>query len=382
MSVEDLHRIKAGLNGESSYSPDFDPIPGESPDSVAHRAGRSWQPVDLSVVLADDYTPQRPVVGQRSDSIGLFYLSKVHTVASESEAGKTWLLLAVAFDEIKAGHHCLYVDFEDTAEGITGRLRTLGLTPAEILEYFHYLRPTQSVNTDVNMADLFGIVATHEPRLAVIDGITEAMTTHGFDPLSNKDIALFSEMLPRKLSGAGCATVCLDHVVKDVNGRGRYALGGVHKLNGLDGAQYILESADRFTVGGTGRSRILIAKDRPGQLRKHAIRRKSDGLYHFADLIVESHTEIDAEFEIRPASNFRPTFYMEKISKVYEESDKPMAQRKALEAVGGKAAAARMAFRLLADEGYLSVSTPHKLVKPYRAAEDKHEYDDESDDEN
>lgn len=265
--------------------------------------------------------------------------------------------------------------------GITGRLRIFGLTPAEILERFHYLQPTQSVNNEINLADLFETVGTYRPTLSVIDGITEAMTTHGLNPSDNKDIALFGEMLPSKLANSGPATVCLDHVVKDPNGRGRYALGGVHKLNGLDGAAYLLESVDPFTIGGLGRYRILIAKDRPGQLRSHAIRRK-DGLYHFADLIVESHTDTDAEFEIRPAVEFRPTFYMEKLSKIFEEYGKPMAQRKALETVGGKAATARMAFRLLTEERYLSKDSPHKLLKPYRVDADNDRYDDESEDGN
>jgi hypothetical protein len=65
--------------------------------------------------------------GQRSDGVGLFYPSKVHVVASASEAGKTWLTLAAAFDEIKAENHVLFIDFEDNEEDATGRLLTFGL---------------------------------------------------------------------------------------------------------------------------------------------------------------------------------------------------------------------------------------------------------------
>lgn len=64
-------------------------------------------------------------------------------------------MLAVAFDEIKAGNHALYIDFEDTEEGIIGRLLTFGLSAVLIRKHFHYIRPTQSVNTEVNLADLF-----------------------------------------------------------------------------------------------------------------------------------------------------------------------------------------------------------------------------------
>ncbi|ORB07429.1 DNA primase [Mycobacterium mantenii] len=303
----------------------------------------------------------------------MFYPSKVHTLASESEAGKTWAVLAAAFDEMKAGKHVLYCDFEDTEEGIVGRLLTFGLPKDAINERFHYIKPTQSVNNEVNLADLMDVINGHQPTLAVIDGITEAMTMHGLNPNDNSEIARFGEMLPRKIARSGPATVCLDHVVKNGDSRGRYALGGVHKLNGLDGAAYILEQRDPFGVGITGRSAILIAKDRPGQLRKHA-RRRNDGLFDFAEFTLDSHDDTYAEFEIKPAvarqREFRPTIVMAKISKVYETRGRAMSQRDALALVGGKAETARMAFGLLRKEGYLSESTPHKLLRPYRGDED------------
>ena len=279
------------------------------------------------------------------------------------------MVLAAAFDEMKAEKHVVYADFEDTEEGIVGRLLTFGLPPGVIKEHFHYIRPTQSINTEVNLADLMDVVDGYRPTLAVIDGITEAMTTHGLNPNDNRDIALFGEMLPRKIARSGPATVCLDHVVKNGDSRGRYAFGRVHKLNGLDGAAYILEQRDPFGVGITGRSTILIAKDRPGQLRKYALRRK-DGLFDFAEFVLDSHDDTYAEFEIKPAvarqGDFRPTIVMAKISKVYEQYNKPMAQREALSIVGGDTKTARLAFSLLRVEGYLSEKTPHTLVRPYK----------------
>ncbi|AFM17431.1 hypothetical protein Mycch_2664 [Mycolicibacterium chubuense NBB4] len=338
---------------------------------------RSWQPIDLTDLLSGEYAPPKPVVGQRSDGVGLFYPGKVHTIASESEAGKTWLALAAAFDEIKAGNHVLYIDFEDNEQGIVGRLLAFQLEPELIGEFFHYIKPMQSVNSQQNLADLTETVVTHQPILVIIDGVTEAMTVHGLKPNLNEEIALFSEMLPRKLSRMGCAVVCLDHVVKSLDGRGRYAIGGVHKLNGLDGAAYILESREPISIGVTGRSDILIAKDRPGQLRRHGIRRK-DGLCHFADLTIESHDESYAEFEIRPAvsyvGEFRPTHLMEKISRVYEERPgKALSQRTVLDIVGGKRATAQLAHSLLRADGYLTEKTPHTLIRPYRADPDTDE---------
>jgi hypothetical protein len=264
---------------------------------------RSWLSVDLAPILSGSYEPPKPTVGQRSDGIGLFYRGKVHSVASASEAGKTWLLLAAAFQEIKAEKHVAYIDFEDSAAGMVGRLLTFGLAPEVIGYYFHYIQPTQPYTSTVHRTDLFqNVIWEHCPTLVVIDGITEAMTTHGLKSNDNDDIAWFSKIFPREIahSAPEPATVCLDHVVKNADGPSRYALGGVHKLNQIDGAAYVLELRDPFGIGVTGRSAILLAKDRPGQLRKHGLRRK-DGLTDFGELVIESHDEAYTEFEITPA---------------------------------------------------------------------------------
>jgi hypothetical protein len=327
----------------------------------------SWRAVDLEPVLSGAWKPPEPTVGRRSDGVGIFYPAKLHTVSSESEAGKTWLVMAAAFDEMRAGNHVLYIDFEDDAGGVVGRQLTLQTPPETIRRHFHYLRPTEGLGVGANLDDLREIVVAHRPTLAVIDGVTEAMTMHGLDPLSNRDIATFGRILPRKLAGAGSATVCLDHVVKAADNRGRYAIGGVHKLNGLDGAGFILESREPFGIGLKGRSAILIAKDRPGQLRKHGHRRK-DGLFDFGELVVESHDESYAEFEIRSdaprGDEFVPTALMVKISDALDKHG-PMPQRQILATVKGKRQYAIDALALLQRDGFVSTDTPHKLLRPY-----------------
>ncbi|MBB2990262.1 hypothetical protein FHR72_001730 [Mycolicibacterium iranicum] len=345
--------------------PPFAPPDGTDAETAA--VERSWHPVDLESVLVGDWQPPSPAVGRRSDGVGMFYPAKVHSVASESEGLKTWMLLAAAFDEIRKGNHVLFVDFEDDEGGVVGRLLTLQLSREQIRTYFHYVRPTEPLTTATNVADLAASVTTYRPTLAVVDGITEGMTMHGLNPLDNQDIAKFGRILPRRLARAGCATVCLDHVVKDAESRGRYALGGVHKLNAIDGAAFILEGRDPFGIGLTGRSSILIAKDRPGQLRKHAHPRK-DKLFAFGELVLTSHDESYVEFEIRPdapvASEFRPTVLMGKICAALAEHG-PMSQRKILATVAGKREYAINALALLQRDGYVSDQSPHKLLRPW-----------------
>jgi hypothetical protein len=328
---------------------------------------RPWQPVDLDPVLSGQWEPPTPSVGRRSDGVGEFYPGKVHTIASESEAGKTWMALAATTEELRRGNSVAYFDFEDDEGGVVGRLLTMQVAPEVIRRLFHYVRPTEALGGGVNLDDLRALVMTQRPVLVIIDGITEAMTMHGLNPSDNKDIATFGRILPRRLANAGPAVVCLDHVVKATDARGRYALGGVHKLNGLDGAAFILENREPFGIGLTGRSTILIAKDRPGQLRKHAQRRK-DGLHTFAELIVTSHHASYVEWEIRPETargeEFMPTTLMSKISDALAEHG-PMPQRQILVSVKGKRQYAIDALALLQRDGYVSIESPHRLLKSY-----------------
>lgn len=255
-------------------------------------APRTWGAQDLTSVLDGTYAPPKPSVGRRDDGVGLFYPGRMNSVASESEAGKTWFALIACLQEINDGNHVLYLDFEDDAGGVVGRLLCLGAHPATILELFHYVRPENSPS-DIDLIDLASVLET-SPTLAIVDGVTEGMSLFGLELKDNTDIAKFGRVLLRPLQNAGAAVVTLDHVVKSAENRGRYSIGGVHKLNGLNGVMYILENRRPFGIGVTGKSTIRVAKDRPGQIRKNGLSHSS-GMHWYADLVVKSESQEYAE---------------------------------------------------------------------------------------
>lgn len=339
-------------------------------------AGRStWRPVDLEDVLAGRHQPPQPTVGRRDDKAGLFYPGRVHSIASESEAGKTWLALHAVASEIRDGHAAIYLDFEDDEAGVVGRLLALGVDKNAIRHRFGYLRPENSVLADGNRADLAQALGDLRPTLAILDGVTEAMTAHGLDPLSNADVARFGKMLPRWIADQGPAVASLDHVVKDRENRGRHALGGIHKINQINGAAYILENRTPFGIGVTGRSAVHLAKDRPGQLRKHALP-TSGGMHWWADLVLESHDATFVEASLTAptaqAGTFRPTVLMQNISAALTRAGKPLSVRGVLDRVSGKRDKDVIAaLAALVDEGFVLVETGprgahlHRLIKPF-----------------
>jgi hypothetical protein len=361
----DADRLLAAIGPDIGYGPPEDEQ--EPPPR------RTWKPVDLGPVLDGTWRSPEPSVGSRDDGRGLFYPGRVHTVAAEAEGGKTWFALTACAEELTAGNACAYIDFEDDAGGVVSRLMALGTSHQAIRDRFAYIRPDDPVNLYANRADLGEVLAGLRPVLAVLDGVTEAMALHGLELKDNTDIARFGKLLPRWIAGQGPAVVALDHVVKDREGRGRYALGGVHKLNAVDGAAYVLENREPFGIGRLGRSSVMISKDRPGQLRRHGVK-AHDNLFWYADLALNSHgedfTEASLAAPAAKAEPFRPTAIMARIAKVLEASAGGLSKNAIEGAVTGKAAVIRFALETLINEGYVAAerrgpASIHRLVKPY-----------------
>lgn len=349
------------------------PLPPEPPtcdESPGADRPRSWQGVDPTDILDGTWQAPEPTVGRRNDGLGLFYPGKMHTVSSESEGGKTWFALCGARDELRRGNHVIYVDFEDDIGPIIGRLIALGAQRDQIRDYFHYLRPESPLTQLPNGSDLDDMLVRYEPTLAIVDGVTEAMTLHGLNPLDNADAARFGRMLPRRLASKGAAVANLDHVTKSADARGRYSIGAVHKLNGLDGAAYVLENRRPFGIGLNGVSTVRIAKDRPGALRKHALPGAAGVLHWFADLVldstIEGHTDalIVTPSEHAAADAGRPTVMMKRVADELTKHPDGLAQRVICDIVKGKTETKRTALSYLIADGYLT-KTPHRLIKPY-----------------
>jgi hypothetical protein len=340
------------------------------PSDAEEEAGRSsWWAKDLGPILDGTWKPPEPTVGRRSDGRGIFYRGKSHAVVGESEAGKGWAALGVVRQEIEAGHHVIYLDFEDDEGSVTGRLLTLAASPATITKRFHYIRPEAPLQHSRGRADLDEMLAEFSPTLAVVDGITEGMSLHDLNPLDNVDIARFNGLMIKPLTESGAAEVSLDHVIKAQDGRGRYALGGAHKLNVVTIASYILENRQPFGVGMTGRSTLAIAKDRPGQLRIHGVR-SSGGLIWYGDFeltsVVTDARQNMVDASIKPPEkrddSWRPTIYMARVSDFLKKHG-GQTQNAILAGVPGKTDKKREALELLILDGY--VARPESRGKPY-----------------
>lgn len=341
----------------------------------------SWEPQDLTAVLDGTAEPILPTVGHREDGPGLFYPGRTHWVAAESEAGKTWFALLACLQEIERGRAVVYVDFEDDAAGVVGRLLVLGADPEDVAARFLYVRP-EGRPTELELLAFADRLARSRPSLAVVDGVTEAMSVFGLDPLKLDDIPKLTRWLIRPMTEAGAAVVALDHVVKAADNRGRYAIGSAHKLNGLDGAMYLLEAVRRIRVGETGRTRIRISKDRPAQIRRHSLPARGGGPDWFADLVVDSHDARHATARLLPpterpdadgdqAEAERAQQLQEAILTALQSAGRPLTTQQIKDRVKGRAADKVMALAALEDGGLVVVDDGPRRAKLYRLPDDR-----------
>ena len=337
----------------------------------------SWDEVDLGPVVNGEQLTRPPTMLHRDDGLALIYPGEIHAFNAESESGKTWLALAAVVEELNTGSHVIYVDNEDSAEGITERLASLGAHLGLLYgpdRLFHYVRPDDPIDTAA-ITRLARIGAS----LVVIDGVTEAMSMNGFSIKENDDVALFLKLLPRVFARAGAAVILIDHVVKNKQERGNDAIGGQHKRAGI-AASYKLEMLRPFGRNMGGSARIITTKDRFGHVRAGCAGGRTAGELRLVSSGSQVTLTIAAPSSIvDPDATFRPTVLMERISRAIEEANAGgihPSGNDILKIAAGKKTAKLTALKALVTEGFVEArpgrggAHHHVSIKPYREIDD------------
>lgn len=260
-----------------------DPGPTEPPPEGDGDTPSSWRPLDMAAALTGE-GPPAPDVWRHSRGHCLLYAGRTHAFFGASETLKSWAAQSAVAEVLRAGGSVLYVDYEDDQDGVAARLVALGVPHDAILTRLAYMRPDEPLMDHRDTYTRGGIdfhdtLRSQQWQLAVIDGMTEAMTTESLDVNDNADSARFQRRLMRPIADTGAAALAIDHQAKNADASGRFAIGAQHKLAGLTGAAYRFESM--HTLGRpdgleptVGTSKITVSKDRPGFVRGKAV----DGL--------------------------------------------------------------------------------------------------------
>jgi hypothetical protein len=333
----------------------------------------TWAPVDLIPILAGEETAEPPSILQREDGASLLYRAKLHSLYGEPEAGKGWVALKAAADELDGGARVVYVDFEDEAVTAVERLNALGVDQELIRDCFCYLRPDEPLQSELSHAE-WASALEPRPSLVVIDGMTEALALEGIDLNDNTAVASWMIRFPRRVAyDSGAAVLIIDHQTKDSESRGRFAIGAQHKLAGIHVA-YSIKVVKPFGRGLDGASRIKVEKDRLGHVRKNAQEKV------IAEMEFKSQPEDRVSVELWPPNpepeQWQPTQKMEEVSLVLETADGPLSRNAIVKAVGGREKTIDGAIRALEAEKHIRIkrggegkTTWHHSVEPYRAPE-------------
>lgn len=279
--------LASATSAEAPGDPYADVPPPEHPPDQAdngHDPGKSWRPVDLGPYLRGEVRRIEPSIGLcRDDGLRLIYPGKEHSVIGEMESGKSWICLACVAAELDAGHHVVYIHFEESDPTDTvERLRALGVPSDVIEDRFRFVGPDVPVNAGW-LAELLDPV----PSLVVLDGVNEAMSLHRQAIREEDGAAAFRRRLVKPCTAAGAAVLSADHVGKDPEKRNMGPLGSIHKGNGLTGALIMLENVETFGRGRRGRSRVFVLKDRPGHLRRNGKPTKVPRKTYMGELVVD-----------------------------------------------------------------------------------------------
>ena len=337
-------------------------LPRSVPGIDDARPATSWAPVDLTDILDGTHVGPTATLLRRRDGKALLYPAAVHSISGEPGSGKTWLALIACAQELDAGNTVVFIDFEDRAETQACRLLSLGVPAEQIRAGFRYIRPDAPLDLAA-CSDLDQAISG--ATLAVIDGVTEAMTMHGLSLMDNTDVARWLALVPRRIADRGPAVLQVDHVVKNSDDRGRYAIGGQHKLAGVTGVAYKMVTVRSFGKGVKGQSKLVIDKDKHGDVGPNGAT--------VADLHLDAtdptgvlHGWVDTPGQdTAEDGHFRPTTLMGRVSTQLKFAPGSTVNQ-IRSAVKGKSASIADAVQALILEGYVRTEDgPNRSVMHY-----------------
>lgn len=328
----------------------------------------SWAPRDLAPLLDGTHQPITTLWLTRSDGPAIIYPGRIHSFHGEAESLKTWAAYCATAEAIQAGRTVIWIDLEDSDETAIARLQALGLTADQILTSFAYLRPDEPL-TDHLIADQ--LVAQLDPAVVIIDSFNELLALQGLDPYNSVEITKAHQLI-RRFTRNGAAAIIIDHVTKDQNTRGRWAIGSERKLSGLDGAAYTYETRAAFGHGRHGIARITCTKDRPGRVRQHAHQGRVVGELHLHSQADDGQITWTIDpLPDTPTGGFRPTTLMDHVATLLAGHPEGLSGRQVRQLTPGRTEDVIVALEHLILEGYVQRSNGprrailHKLIRPF-----------------
>jgi hypothetical protein len=297
----------------------------------------NWQPLDLT-------SPGYAVLPEAPALAGLVYAGKRHLVSGPPESLKTMLCYILALEHLRAGGVVGIVDLEMGPTAARTLLEELGTTPDELRQVY-YVAP----EAPPTPGDLEAMLAARV-TLAIVDAAAGAYGLSDFDDNKRQDAERFARAWLDPLWKRSTATLTIDHVTKDAEARGKYAIGSERKVGGAD-VHLGLHVVKPLSRGGNGLVRIAAHKDRPGFLTRPIaaeLELESDPASHAITWAFRASASQSS------ANGFRPTVLMDRVLECVGRSEyEPMSRSALANAVPGKREYVLQAIDTLLADGFL-----------------------------
>ena len=316
-------------------------------------------------LFAKGFKQDRPEICQYAEGKHLLYRGRVNEIHGEPGVGKTNINLSLAAEAMRSGERVMYLDPEDTPNGIGSRFVGLGGEEENLFSLFDYAQSPTPADYDF----LHAHAIKSGTGLVILDGLAEALAGEGLNEDVHADVLKFFRTRIRPFTAAGIAVLVSDHVTKSADSRGRWARGSGAKMGHYDGAVYEVKLKQSYTPEIDGFVRLVISKDRNGGVGRvhHAV----VDLHFKQDDYGRTVTSFEAPVDEIKGKKI-PTFIMEKISKFLEDHG-PQTKRMLRDLPHDNGTIDRAIIQLMTGnfikivpEGQKSM---HHLLKPYRNIE-------------
>ena len=182
---------------------------------------------------------------------------KAHTIFARGGTGKTWVLVWIATELVRAGKTVLAFDLENSGRTMSERFEEMGIDPREAAERL-WLFDFPSLHPEVYE----GVLEALDPDVVMFDSWVGFLSAEGFDENVATDIARWANAYIKPALRRGCATLCLDHVPHDDIDRER---GSTRKRDEVD-VRWKLSKIGSFDRERTATVNLWLKKDREGWL--------------------------------------------------------------------------------------------------------------------
>jgi hypothetical protein len=258
------------LNKKTGEITEADEV-SETPAEETPKRVSGWSLESIDDLLEDDYEPLMPTMMTCTNGVNLIYPGRSHSLAGESGSGKTMIALAAAAQALLDGKRVLILDFEsDPHTVIRERLMETFRVPVGVIRnQVGYKRPEcRPVPGTEDHKDFRALVAEGWD-LVIIDGVTNSIAMWGGSGRSEDDVSVWRNEFLMPFELVESAVLMIDHVTKNAETRGKYAIGSQGKKGILTGALYLVENVHAFGRGMKGVAQLTLAKDRNGQIERY-----------------------------------------------------------------------------------------------------------------